>query len=116
MTENLPQPSGQLTGQGTTSPAAQAKAGTSSTSAETPDNVQRARAVAGLLVVALGDLTIIAASIVGLVILDAASANAQSVAILTSAFTAISTMTTAYFGIRAATNTAQSSISANRPE
>ncbi|MFG2053167.1 hypothetical protein ACGFI9_03965 [Micromonospora sp. NPDC048930] len=65
--------------------------------------------------VVLGDAAIIAASIVGILALDA-SADAQSVAILTSAFTAISTMTTAYFGIRAATNTAQSSITAGRTE
>ena len=36
--------------------------------------------------------------------------NAQLVAILTSAFIAIGTMTTAYFGMRAASNTAQRAV------
>ncbi|WFB11194.1 hypothetical protein LRS74_32290 [Streptomyces sp. LX-29] len=65
--------------------------------------VQRTRAWAGFLVVALGDLAIAVAAIWGVDNVD----SAQSVAILSSAFTAISTMTTAYFGIRAVTNAAQ---------
>lgn len=116
MTGSLPQPPSRSVDQAETSSTDQPKKGLSLKSAETSDGVQRVRAFAGLLVVVLGDAAIIAAAIVGLVVLDATSANAQSVAILTSAFTAISTMTTAYFGIRAATNTAQSSISANRME
>ncbi|MEO3778738.1 hypothetical protein ABGB16_18175 [Micromonospora sp. B11E3] len=68
----------------------------------------------GLLVVVLGDAAIVAASIIGLVSLDENTADSQTVAILASAFTAITSITTAYFGIRAATNTAQSSISARQ--
>ncbi|MGW1057341.1 hypothetical protein [Micromonospora rubida] len=70
--------------------------------------------MAGLLVVVLGDAAIAAAAVVGLIIMDRDAADAQSVAILTSAFTAISVITTSYFGIRAVTNTAQSSIAAKQ--
>ncbi|MGW0844571.1 hypothetical protein ACWD26_31435 [Streptomyces sp. NPDC002787] len=66
--------------------------------------IQRIRAWAGILVVLLGDLTIMLAAIWGVTGVD----GSEAVAILTSAFTAISTMTTAYFGIRAATNATQS--------
>jgi len=62
-------------------------------------------------VVAFGDLAIAAAAVV--VVIRFGTANdhiTEVVAVLTSAFTAISTMTTAYFGIRAATNTAQSAV------
>jgi hypothetical protein len=82
--------------------------------AESADAVQRMRAITGLFVVVVGDVVIAVAAIVGLVVLDSSHANSQAVAILTSAFTAISSLTTAYFGIRAATNTAQSSIAARR--
>lgn len=69
--------------------------------------VQVARAVVGLFVVAVGVGAIAFASYWG--ISHATSKDATSiVAILSSAFTAIATTTTAYFGIRAATNTAQS--------
>lgn len=84
--------------------------GESVVAAESP--VQKTRAITGMLVVVLGDAAIAATSIVGFLALDSGSANGQGVAILASAFTAISSITTAYFGIRAATNTAQSSISA----
>ncbi|MET8571962.1 hypothetical protein [Streptomyces sp. NPDC004783] len=73
--------------------------------------MQRLRAIAGLLVVLIGDLAITVAAVWGVVVTD----GAQAVAVMTSAFTAVSTMTTAYFGIRAVTNTAQSSIGATGP-
>jgi hypothetical protein len=79
----------------------------------TPDDVQRTRAWTGLWVVVGGDGAIAVAAIWGVVkVSGSANTNAQMVAILTSAFTAISTMTTAYFGIRATSNTAQASLSA----
>jgi hypothetical protein len=83
-------------------------------SAETKDDpsdnaVQKTRAWTGLLVVVFGDVAIAAAAVWGIV-KSGTSANTQLVAILTSAFTAIGTMTTAYFGIRAASNTAQSAV------
>ncbi len=65
--------------------------------------LQKTRAWAGLLVVVLGDAAITIAAIWGV----AGAGSAPTAAVLTSAFTAVSTMTTAYFGIRAATNTAQ---------
>ncbi|HYB49183.1 MAG TPA: hypothetical protein VED20_17805 [Streptosporangiaceae bacterium] len=61
----------------------------------------------GFLVIAFGIAGISYASYWG--ISNASSKDATSiVAILSSAFTAIATLATAYFGIRAATNAAQS--------
>lgn len=80
------------------------------TKADNPsDNtVQRTRAWTGMWVVIGGDVAIAAAAGFG-VWKTAGSANtAPMIAILTSAFTAISTMTTAYFGIKTMSNTAQS--------
>jgi arginine exporter protein ArgO len=75
------------------------------------DAVQKTRAWTGLLVVAIGDVAIVIAAIVGIANVSGGSTHATSVvAILTSGFTAVGTMTTAYFGIRAASNTAQSSM------
>ncbi|GAA3123322.1 hypothetical protein GCM10010521_07940 [Streptomyces rameus] len=71
-------------------------------------SLQATRAWTGLTVILLGDLAITLAAIWGV----NSTGNAQTVAILASAFTAVSTMTTAYFGIRGITNTAQSSIDA----
>ena len=81
------------------------------TAAPTDDAVQKVRAWTGLLVVAVGDVAIVIAAIVGIAHVSHDSANTSSiVAILSSGFTAVGTMTTAYFGIRAASNTAQSSM------
>jgi arginine exporter protein ArgO len=75
------------------------------------DGVQKVRAWTGLLVVAVGDVAIVIAAIVGIAHVSNGSTHASSiVAILSSGFTAVGTMTTAYFGIRAASNTAQSSM------
>jgi hypothetical protein len=75
--------------------------------------VQRTRAWTGLWVVIAGDVAIAAAAIWGIVkTAGTATTNSPTVAILTSAFTAIGTMTTAYFGIRATSNTAQSLVPA----
>ncbi|MGK5741462.1 hypothetical protein [Micromonospora sp. URMC 103] len=110
MAEGLLEPSGQPIG------SDQPMEGQRLEPTPSSNDVQKSRAIAGLLAVAIGDATIIAAAIVGLIVMDSASAEAQSVAILTSAFAAIGTMTTAYFGIRAATNTAQSSISGRKTD
>jgi hypothetical protein len=58
-------------------------------------------------VVAAGDVAIAIAAIWG-VVKTSGSTNSPTIAILTSAFTAIGTMTTAYFGIKSMSNTAQS--------
>jgi hypothetical protein len=71
--------------------------------------VQRTRAWTGLIVVIGGDVAIAVAAILGIALMSKAGSE-PLVAILTSAFTAISSMTSAYFGIRAASNTAQSSV------
>ena len=74
------------------------------------DNVvQRTRAWTGLWVVIGGDVAIAVAAIWGVVkTAGTAATNSPTIAILTSAFTAIGTMTTAYFGIKSMSNTAQS--------
>jgi predicted tellurium resistance membrane protein TerC len=75
----------------------------------TNNAVQRTRSWTGLLVVAISDVVIAVAAIWGIVKTSSTSASSSStVAILTAAFTAIGTMTTAYFGIKSVTNTAQS--------
>ena len=80
-----------------------------SRSANPSDNsVQRTRAWTGLWVVVGGDVAIAVAAILGLWKTSGSSTSAPMVAILTSAFTAIATMTTAYFGIKTMSNTAQS--------
>jgi hypothetical protein len=59
-------------------------------------------------VVVAGDVTIVVAAVLGAIKASGSTASATIiVAILTSAFTAIGTMTTAYFGIKSSANTAQ---------
>ncbi len=75
----------------------------------TDNTVQLTRSWTGLWVVAVSDVVIAVAAVWGIVKASSTSATSSSiVAILTSAFTAIATMTTAYFGIKSVTNTAQS--------
>jgi hypothetical protein len=97
--------------------------------ARTDEDVQHTRAWTGLYVVVLGDAAIAVAAIVAVVLIShhsaapAASGQTQSggidtssiVSILSAGFTAIGTMTTAYFGIRAASNTAQTSMNPKHP-
>jgi hypothetical protein len=83
--------------------------GTASRSANPTEYVvERTRAWTGMWVVAAGDVAIALAAIWGVVKASGTGTSGSIVvAILTSAFTAIGTMTTAYFGIRASSNTAQ---------
>jgi hypothetical protein len=73
--------------------------------------VEKVRAWTGLYAVVAGDIAIAVAAILG-ILHFATSGTAvaqilpQVVAILSSAFTAIGTMTTAYFGIKSMANTA----------
>lgn len=77
-----------------------------SRSANPSDNsVQRTRSWTGMWVVIGGDVAIAAGAGIAL---WKVSGSANEIAILTSSFTAISTMTTAYFGIKTMSNTAQS--------
>jgi hypothetical protein len=72
--------------------------------------VQQTRSRNGLLAVLASDAAIAVAAIVAVII----TGDEQLMgAVLTGAITAISTLTTAYFGIRAVTNTAQAA--ANQP-
>lgn len=69
--------------------------------------VERTRAMTGLIAVVAGDVTIAVAAILGIVYASRSSAEAAEIAaILSSGFTAIGTMTTAYFGIKSISNTA----------
>jgi arginine exporter protein ArgO len=75
----------------------------------TDNSVQRTRSWTGMLVVAVSDVLIVVAAVWGIIKTSGAATSSSSiVAILTAAFTAIATMTTAYFGIKSVTNTAQS--------
>jgi len=72
------------------------------------DSVDRTRSITGLLAVVGGDVAIAVAAILGILHFPpSGSQSSQFVAILSSAFTAIGTMTTAYFGIKSMSNTAQ---------
>jgi hypothetical protein len=73
--------------------------------------VQKIRAWTGALVVAVGDAAIAASAVWGILQVEEAESSVV-VGILSSAFTAIAAITTAYFGIRAATDAAQSATSA----
>jgi hypothetical protein len=73
--------------------------------------VERVRAWTGLMAVVAGDVAIALAAILGITHFAASGTSSsqilpQIVAILSSAFTAIGTMTTAYFGIKSMANTA----------
>jgi cell division septation protein DedD len=82
----------------------------------TDNGIQRIRSYTGLYVVVLGDVAIAGIASYGVLKSGDGAANAQIVAILTSAFTAIGTMTTAYFGIRGMSNTAQSAVMQGAPD
>src|SRR5262249_30725364 len=73
------------------------------------NEVDRSRTRAGALVVVASNF-VIAASTTFAVFRFGDKDFAQMAAILTAAFTAVGTMTTAYLGIRAASNTAQSAV------
>jgi hypothetical protein len=74
-------------------------------------SVEKVRAWAGLIAVVAGDAAIAIAAILGITHFAAGGTSSQVlpqiVAILSGAFTAIGTMTTAYFGIKAMSNTAK---------
>ncbi|MBX7555007.1 hypothetical protein K1Y78_45635 [Streptomyces sp. tea 10] len=73
----------------------------------TADNqLERIRARYGLLAIIAGNLAIVVVAIVGVWRLH--GDKAVIVGILTAAFTAVSSMTTAYLGIKAISNTAKS--------
>jgi hypothetical protein len=82
----------------------------------TDNGIQRIRSYTGLYVVLFGDVAIAGIASYGVLKSGGSAANAQIVAILTSAFTAIGTMTTAYFGIRGMSNTAQSAVTQKAPD
>ena len=75
--------------------------------------VDKTRAWTGLYVVIGGDVAIAVAVAIALIKFAGTAGNASTAvlaSVLSSAFAAIATMTTAYFGIRASSNTAQRSI------
>jgi hypothetical protein len=94
-----------------TAPAPTTAPTTVTTNTPVDTSVDHTRAWTGLWVVVAGDVAIALAAILGMLKVSTSGGNAAAmVSILTSAFTAIGTMTTAYFGIRAVSNTAQHSI------
>ncbi|MCW8384068.1 hypothetical protein [Streptomyces justiciae] len=70
------------------------------------DGVELARARYGLLAVVSSNLAIAVVALVGVWRLD--GDKSVIVGVLTAAFTAVSSMTTAYLGIKAVSNTAKS--------
>lgn len=72
---------------------------------------ERIHSLSGLGAVVVGDIVIAIAAILGIIYVSrtsgTSSASAQIVAVLSGGFTAIGTMTTAYFGIKSMANTAQ---------
>jgi hypothetical protein len=80
------------------------------------DSVEKTRARTGLIAVVMGDVAIAIAAIWGVVEVNGAkSSSTIVVSILSSAFTAIGTLTTAYFGIKATANTAKNSMASQNP-
>lgn len=76
--------------------------------------VERTRAWTGLLAVVTGDVLIAGAAIAGVVAVQGANTSSEAiVSVLSSGFTAIGTLTTAYFGIKASANTAKASLTAS---
>ncbi len=76
--------------------------------------VETTRALTGFGAVLVGDVVIAVAAIFGVLALKGSAPPTDSiVAILSSAFTAIGTLTTAYFGIKATANTAKTSLATN---
>jgi|SRR5215469_3345177 len=70
-------------------------------------SVERTRAVTGLVAVIVADVAVAIAAILGIVYASRGTGEtAQIAAILSSGFTAIGTTTTAYFGIKSISNTA----------
>ncbi len=75
------------------------------------DPVERTRAWTGLWVVVVGDLMIFGGALVAVLTLNSdGTAGTAVVSVMSSAFATIGTMTTAYFGIKSASSTAQSSL------
>lgn len=69
--------------------------------------VEQTRAITGLIAVIAGDVAIALAAILGMIYATRGSGDTtQIAAILSSSFTAIGTTTTAYFGIKSMSNTA----------
>ncbi|MFI1257164.1 hypothetical protein ACH4U6_25750 [Streptomyces netropsis] len=68
--------------------------------------LERVRSLAGLLAVLIGDAAIVAVVVWGVNEFGDKD-TAVLIGLLTAAFTAVSTMTTAYLGIKAVSNTAQ---------
>jgi hypothetical protein len=91
---------------------------TDPTKNELDARVDRTRSLSGLGAVVAGDIAIVMAAILGIIYISRASGTSsnapQIVAILSGGFTAIGTMTTAYFGIKSISNTAQN-VTGTRP-
>ncbi|MEU0965589.1 hypothetical protein ABZ357_09210 [Streptomyces sp. NPDC005917] len=76
-------------------------------------HLEKARARYGLLAVVISNLAIAGVAIFGVWRLD--GDRSVIIGVLTAAFTAVSSMTTAYLGIKAVSNTAKSMAAASAP-
>jgi hypothetical protein len=87
-------------------------ASVANTSSENQKKIEVYRARMGLLAVAVSDVAIAVAAILGVILIHKDNASSTAVvSILSTAFTAVGTLTTAYLGIKASANTAQNSMS-----
>ncbi|MEV6114027.1 hypothetical protein AB0L59_16310 [Streptomyces sp. NPDC052109] len=77
------------------------------------EKVEKTRSLTGCFAVLAGDLTITTAAVLGI---WWTRDTRDSVAILSSAFTAVSSMTTAYFGIKGISNTAPRAVHVVSPK
>ncbi|MFI9248655.1 hypothetical protein [Streptomyces sp. NPDC053069] len=77
------------------------------------ESVEKTRSLTGCVAVLVGDLAITVAAVLGI---WWTRDTRDSVAILSSAFTAVTSMTTAYFGIKGISNTAQRVVHAAPPQ
>ena len=81
---------------------------------DNPAAIEKTRALVGFWVVAVGAITI--GGIAGVGVVASSSANAGTIAgIIGGAIAGVSSMVSAYFGIRAASNVARHSITAPAP-
>lgn len=90
----------------------QTEADVAKTASQNQTRVEVVRARMGLAAVAVSDVAIAIAAIIGVIVIHSdKSSSTAVVSILSTAFTAVGTLTTAYLGIKASANTAQNSMS-----
>ena len=79
---------------------------------DTDDLTEQIRSFGSMFAVIVADVAVVIAAAV---IVVSAKTNKETTAIITSAFTAVTSITTAYLGIKAASNTAKNVIDRHAP-